>query len=175
MLSDWPSNQPAPHEYDILLSDVPEEAVPTTLSDALGCAYLSSASQAVLKNPTGILYGNARRCFLTLPVSCPDRNVPDAVNVHFLFDTGSLFTFLEPKVLKALNLPSYDLASVPVVVNGVKVRVNNSNEDRYVAGKFVPSHFAGVNVLGMQYLEAAEAEFKVNGTFGRSYCALSRP
>ena len=120
----------------------------------------------------GVLYGRARRCFFTLPVCCPSRGVLDPVNLHFLFDTGSAYTYLENKALAVLNMPTYDLASTAVLINGVQTIVFSSDQDRVSDSKSYRSHFQGVNILGMSWLEAANATLVIEGAVGASKCSL---
>ncbi|KAK9792716.1 hypothetical protein WJX73_002079 [Symbiochloris irregularis] len=171
LVSDF--DQPGPEHFDILLSDVPREDVPTKLSEFLRCPYLSPASEGRFDSINGAVYGRAMRMFFTLPVCCPRRGRPKPVNAHFLLDTSSLITYLEPRLLDILNLPTYDLDSVVVEINGVNTRVSNSDEDKWVSGQWRPSHFKGVNILGMQYIELAEAKLELWSFGGSTDCKLS--
>jgi len=92
----------SPNKYDILLTDVNEEDLKTEISTFLGSKYLSETSPLSSPQPTihGILYGIYNRSFLPLVVAV--RKSPSVV-VHFLFDSGSPFTYLSEEVCGVLE------------------------------------------------------------------------
>jgi hypothetical protein len=90
------------NKFDILLTDVDEEDLKTEISTLLGSKYLSETSPLSNPRPTihGILYGQYDRPILPLVVAV--RKSPSII-VHFLFDTGSPFTYLSEEVCGALE------------------------------------------------------------------------
>ena len=181
LLIDWqPQIQPDPREFNILLSDVPPHFMPTRVSAALHRPYLSPAPHSRIPSADGCVFGHAMRPFFTLPVSCPERGVEQPLNVHFLFHTGSCYSFLEPRVLDALRLPATRLDSTPVNINGIKVLVDDSDEDKWHSQTqtWVGSGFKGVNLLGMEYLRQACAKLEIRAQsmeVDATHCRLSFP
>ena len=78
-----------PELFDVLLTDVDHRILHGGVSEKLGCTYLSRATK-ILKPMPEILFGQHHRPFFAIgttyeKISC---------NLHFLFDTGSPFTYL---------------------------------------------------------------------------------
>jgi hypothetical protein len=90
-----PANMP--ELFDILLSDVDENLLHNEISTQLGTPYLSDTPHLQTPLPTvdGIVFGDLHRVMFSLAVRF--RNQPSS-NVHFLYDTGSPFTYLSVEV-----------------------------------------------------------------------------
>ena len=100
-----PANMP--ELFDILLSDVDENSLNNEISTELGIPYLSDTPhlQAPLPTVDGIVFGDLHRVMFSLAVRF--RNQP-SYNVHFLYDTGSPFTYLSVEVCGILKPFTYD-------------------------------------------------------------------
>ncbi|KAK9793727.1 hypothetical protein WJX73_002519 [Symbiochloris irregularis] len=162
-----------PEQYDALLSDLPEGALASpTVTELLGVEYLSPAPESALRQVKGGTYRMNGRNLLTLPVSVP-RRCETPLNVHFLVDTASPHTYFTATAQAALNIDASKLSAYHAKINGVPLYVYDSDADRLVTdahGKqqWVPSHFSGVNVLGMSFLERARALLEVSWVDGPS-------
>jgi hypothetical protein len=91
-----PANMP--ELFDILLSDVDDNLLHNDISTALGSAYLSETPHLTSPRTTvdGILFGEHRRVLFPLVVKLLHK--PPSYVVHFLYDSGSPFTFLSKEV-----------------------------------------------------------------------------
>ena len=87
-----------PELFDILLSDVDDNLLHNEISTALGSAYLSETPHLTSPHTTvdGILFGGHSRVLFPLVVKL-FRKSPSYV-VHFLYHSGSPFTFLSQEV-----------------------------------------------------------------------------
>jgi hypothetical protein len=98
LLDTEPSDNP--DLFDILLTGVDHRILYGEVSEMLGCDYLSRTAKTLKPTPeiNGILFGRHHRPFFTIPTTYEDLSY----NLHFLFDTGSPFTYL-----------SYDVSGNP--------------------------------------------------------------
>jgi hypothetical protein len=87
-----------PELFDILLSDVDDNLLYNDISTALGSAYLSETPHLTSPHTTvdGILFGVHSRVVFPLVVQLSHK--PSSYVVHFLYDSGSPFTFLSQEV-----------------------------------------------------------------------------
>jgi hypothetical protein len=87
-----------PNLYDILLSDIDEKVLHDEISTALGSAYLSETPYLTSPHITvdGIIFGEHCRVLFPLVVRLPGKS--RSYVIHFLYDSGSPFTFLSQEV-----------------------------------------------------------------------------
>jgi hypothetical protein len=87
-----------PDLFDILLSDIDEKLLHNEISTALGSAYLSETSHLTSPHATveGIMFGKHKRVIFPLVVRFPRKS--RSYVIHFLYDSGSPFTFLSQEV-----------------------------------------------------------------------------
>ena len=80
-----------PNLFDVLLTDVDHRVLHGGVSEKLGCSYLSCATQTLKPMPEikGILFGPHHRPFFSLATTYEQISY----NLHFLFETGSPFTY----------------------------------------------------------------------------------
>jgi hypothetical protein len=85
-----------PNLFDILLTDVNHRVLHRAVSEKLGSTYLSRAAKTLKPMPeiSGILFGTHHRPFFGLATTHGELTY----NLHFLFDTGSSFTYLSHDV-----------------------------------------------------------------------------
>src|SRR2546429_662977 len=90
-----------PELYDILLADVDHRMLHGAVSESLDCDYLSRATKTLEPKPelNGIMFGRHYQPFFSIPTTFENRSY----NLHFLFDTGSPFTYV-----------SYDVSGDPL-------------------------------------------------------------
>jgi len=90
-----------PELFDILLSDIDEKVLHNEISTALGSAYLSETPHLTSPYTTvnGIMFGIHNRVLFPLVVRLP-RKLHSYV-IHFLYDSGSPFTYLSQEVCGA--------------------------------------------------------------------------
>lgn len=86
-----------PDIFDILLSDVDDKTLNNEISKAVGATYLSEV-QPTKPSPTvnGIMFGKFKRIIFPLVVGIPRK--PSSYVIHFLFDSGSPYTYLSKEV-----------------------------------------------------------------------------
>ena len=86
------------YNYDVLITDVNENALRTDVSKFFGIDYLAKATEDDVKRKVdvinGFLYGEGRRAMVPFVVNRGDH----AYWVHFIVDTGAPVTFLSEKV-----------------------------------------------------------------------------
>ncbi len=155
--------------YDTLVSDVKPEDLPTKVSRVLGCQYLSPSAEPAFWPVCGKIYEVNKRSMITLPVSLGSTTV----NVHFLFGTGAPSTYIAGTVLEALGIQDWQLSDKRPRVNGVKIDLKSSESQWWdkETDMFRDLHFKGINLLGMDFLYAAQATFILNGK--DDYCEMS--
>jgi len=85
-----------PDLFDILLSDIDERLLRSEISTELGSAYLSETPHLTSPHATvnGIVFGKYKRMLFPLVVRLKSRSYV----IHFLYDSGSPFTFLSQEV-----------------------------------------------------------------------------
>jgi len=139
------------------------------VSRVLGCQYLSPSAEPAFWPVRGKIYEVNKRSMITLPVSLGST----IVNVHFLFDNGAPSTYIVGTVLEALGIQDWQLSDKRPRVNGVKIDLKSSESQWWdkEADMFRDLHFKGINLLGMDFLYAAQATFILNGK--DDYCEMS--
>ena len=137
----------SPKEYDVLLNDIDEEDL-LRISEELGHGRLAPLSRATSSYPLrGILFGKNLRAFIPLPVSKRDK----LVNVVFLYDTGSPFTYLRVDTMEALGFVDLVPSSTNVSINGVELTVNLSC-----------GHFTNVDLIGQDFFRCCSLEVTIS-------------
>jgi hypothetical protein len=86
-----------PNLFDILLSDIDEKLLHDEISTALGLAYLLETPHLTSPHITvdGIMFGKHDRVIFPLVVNIHKSR---SYVIHFLYDSGSPFTFLSQEV-----------------------------------------------------------------------------
>ena len=92
-----------PNLYDILLSDIDEKVLYDEISTELGSAYLSETPHLTSPYTTvnGIVFGEYHRVLFPLVVRLPRK--PHSYVIHFLYDSGSPFSYLSQEVCGVLK------------------------------------------------------------------------
>jgi len=87
-----------PELFDILLSDIDEKVLHDEISTKLGSAYLSETPHLTSPYTTvnGIVFGEHHRVLFPLVVRLPRK--PHSYVIHFLYDSGSPFSYLSQEV-----------------------------------------------------------------------------
>jgi len=137
---DPPPDELSPDAYDVLLPDLGSGDLHGSVSDALNIAYLSNAEVAEVWPILGQVCGRQKRCMISVPVSLNEL----AVNVHFLFDTGSPATYLAQEVIDKLGGGPYVLMGINIQVNGFLMPLASSDDGNH--------SFNGLNILGMDFV-----------------------
>jgi hypothetical protein len=134
-------------EADLMLSDVTHELLAADIAPALGVAHLAPVCADVTWPVRACLFGAFSRVMASVVVTAPPRTLEAAarsVNVVFVVDTGSPYTFLAQSTLQALGYGDTPPRHVPLCVHGVGMTVQASH-----------SRFADANVLGTDFLVRA--------------------
>jgi hypothetical protein len=128
-----------PEEYDVYIADVTESDLNNDISNQMNIKYLSEAKNEEIWPLNGIFYGINRRCIVCCSVK--RKNMEKAINVFFILDTGSPYTYLTANVIDKLGL-SYVPKSFPCLINNkwTDVAISHSN-------------FENVNLLGANFLD----------------------
>ena len=114
-----------PDILDIMLSDIDNTELHTTVAEKLGVVYLSSASANDARFPVrGVIFGRMKRVVVSLVVS--RRATRRAVNVIFVVNTGSPYTFCSPAVFSELGVTDTLPKALELSVHGVEVNVSPS-------------------------------------------------
>jgi hypothetical protein len=132
-----------PDEQDLLLTDVTEAELFGNLGELLGVQYLTEAPRLtqsdVLK---GVVFGQNKRLMINL--LCKRKTSCSWVNIFFLIDTGSPYTYLAPNAINKLVGANNNICKTLHVLihsESVCVECHLSPQDK---------HFKDVNVLGME-------------------------
>jgi hypothetical protein len=134
-----------PSLQDMLLTDITAEEL-LTIAKRLEVDYLGPAAEFPCSFPnSGLIHGNNKRLMVSLSC-CRKKENSKPINIIFLIDTGSPYTFLSDKAMEALfgqrgcNIDT----TMDVMIHTKKVIVCHlSPHDK---------HFSDVNVLGMDFL-----------------------
>jgi hypothetical protein len=102
-------------EYIIIMPDVDHKKLNGTISRVLQTDYLS-ASETTSWPVSGVVWGPQKRMLFCLPVTVTDKSI----NVHFVLDTCSPFTYISHEVVTALDIEPWQLAVNVTRVNGVR-------------------------------------------------------
>ena len=166
LVMDAPSDDDC-DDFDLTLSDVRPEDLHGEFSDDLKVKYL--AAMDVQPSPVcgQVVYTHRSRlrnmrAFVTLPVAANGKSVA----VHFLVDTGAPRTYIAQSVLDALGVPEECMAPrgrERLEVNGIfcypkvsdSVTAVHAEDSGPVERK---CHFAGLNLLGMDFLNSARVQ-----------------
>jgi hypothetical protein len=130
----------------LLLTDITENELSSSIAENLNANYLEPATEFPGYFPVaGKIYGYNKRLMVSLPCRMVGQN-SRAINIIFLVDTGSPISYICEKAIEALiQAPG---SNIPARV-AVKI---NSSRAIYCNLSPLDSHFADVNVLGMDFL-----------------------
>jgi hypothetical protein len=126
-----------PNKYDVLILDITPEDL-SRIGEELGSQALSVASVSPTFPVRGILFGLSHRMFVPLIVSKREK----AINVNFLFDTGSPNTYLRAETLACLGM--FRQENIPSETN---VLIHGTSTTVYLSS----NHFENVDLLGQDY------------------------
>ncbi len=138
-----------PDHFDVLLGDIDEEDLRTEIAEELGIDFLSNATSPPRLPVHGFLFGRHSRPMVSLSVERRTR----AVNVFFLVDTGSPYTYLSPASLNELGFKDSLPNSFQPKVHGVKLTAYTSPQDK---------HFKDLNILGSDFLRLIRGHVSLN-------------
>ena len=130
-----------PNDQDLLLTDV--TSCFGSVGELLGVQYLGESSyleqSSVLK---GIVFGQNKRLMINL--QCKRKTATNWVNIFFLVDTGSPYTYLAPSAIDKLANGTNNICRTLNVLVG--------NETVFIECYLSPQdkHFRDVNVFGME-------------------------
>ena len=139
---------------DLMLSDVTEEVLTADVAGMLGVTHLTAVNADDVVWPVrALLYGVFSRVMVSLVVTAPRASGEAArsVNVIFLLDTGSPFTFISQRTYKALGYSDSLPKAAQLRVHGASITVKPSH-----------SHFVDVNVLGTDFLVRARCSLTLD-------------
>jgi hypothetical protein len=128
------------------ITDITANDLRTQVSETLGIQYLSP-TDPMYKSIAGKIFhtgGSVLRCIVTLPVTAGGKSVA----THFIFDTGSPYTFVSIEVVQALGIPEEKWGCEPVHINGRRCILSISGT--------TPTNGVG-NILGMDFIHHADA------------------
>ena len=153
----YPDNMVNENNYDVLIGDITEKTLFTSLSDQLGVPYLSSVDiQFRPEWPVkGVVFGPNKRVFVNL-ITTKERSV----NVFFLVDITCPITFVSPAAMAKLN-PAGERGGTHYHIHGTQVDVSMSPQT---------SHFADLNVLGRNFFR--ERHHKLLVDYPSQTCTL---
>ena len=155
---------PEPSAYDVLITDISPEDLPGAVSRFLGMPYLAHSAESEEWPARGGIYGVKRRVLFSLPMSI--RGAPaSAVNVHFVFDTGAPATYISRSTVRALGLEEWSVDSARLLVNG-------RSAGPVLVSDSMACHFAGLNILGMDFLDRHDLVMTVDMRRMRATMAL---
>jgi hypothetical protein len=154
----------SPSLFDILVTDITAAYLQSDLSQRLGIGYLSTMTQedALEQYMKSIIHGsiitNNKRFLVNLPCRrASPRNDPSSpksplpfVNVFFLVDTGSPWSFVCPQAMEALTVGG-PRNPIPACLD-VELLTGNPLELHLSPSA---SHFSGINLLGGSALSVA--------------------
>jgi len=144
-----------PEDFDVLLTDMAESDL-RLMAQMDGVGYLNVSSETTPLFPVqGSVMGAHRRLMVNLLVR--KHRTQRYMNVIFMIDTGSPYTFLSASAMAAL---SGARANVPKMtrleIHGVHPMVcYMSPPDK---------HFSDINLLGMDFLELKQAQLDIDWT-----------
>jgi len=149
------------YNYDVLIGDITEKTLFTSLSDRFGVPYLSHADPTVEPEwpVKGIIFGPNKRVFVNLVLATEARRL----NVFFLVNSTCPTTFVSPTVLAEL-IPGDDPSC------GIEANIHGVLED--VDMSPASSHFADLNMLGNDFFMECEGKLLVD--YPSQTCTLFR-
>jgi hypothetical protein len=138
-----------PDEVDIMLSDVKSEDLKTIIAETLGVVYLSAATDDEKQKwaplaAKGLIHGGMSRLIINLVIR-RQKNPNRCVNVFFVVDTGSPYSFVCAEAME--KLVGVEGSNLPNVINA-----DIGGHELPLHLSMVNSHFHDVNVLGMDAL-----------------------
>ena len=139
---------------DLMLSDITEEVLTADVASMLGVTHLMAVSADDVVWPVrALLYGVFSRVMVSLVVSAPRASGQAArsLNVIFLVDTGSPYTFISQSTYEALGYSDSLPKAAQLRVHGANITVQPSH-----------SHFKDVNVLGTDFLVRARCSLMLD-------------
>ena len=145
-----------PNEYDVLISDITDSNL-ASIGNELEIRRLSTAEYIPQPQVRGIMFGSCCRIFLPLIVK--KRSI--AINVLFLYDTGSPSTYLREDTLRALGFAETTPTETNVELHGQTMTVYLSR-----------GHFENVDLLGQDFMTRARGVVSIN--FMDMTCSLIR-
>ena len=151
-----------PDTMDIQLSDVDEAKLKTAVAELLGVGYLTRAEPAARFPVRGAVYGRLERLMVNLVVQRPATGL--CLNVIFLVDTGSAFTYLTPLAFEALGFADSVPSTAVLSVHGVALTVSPSR-----------AHFCDANVLGQDFFRDGRVDLLVQHSRADKPAWLRRP
>ena len=146
-----------PSSSDLMLSDITEEVLIADIASMLDVTHLAPASADDMVWPVrALLYGIFSRAMVSLVVSAARAKAAAGkaarnVNVIFLVDTGSPYTFISQSTFVALGYNDSLPRTASLCVHGVNMTVQPSH-----------SHFKDVNVLGTDFLVRARCSLMLD-------------
>lgn len=138
-----------PEKYDVLITDIQESDI-LQIGLELEHDNLADATEDAAFPVNGTFYGENLRLFVALTVKKKNK----LRWVLFLLDTGSPHTFLRTDTYDALGFTTIP-RSTQVAINGVDVAVAPSHD-----------HFHNINLLGQNFMKAAQLCLSVNYVTG---------
>ncbi len=145
--------QIAPNRWDIMLLDLNHTLLVEEVAADLDVEYLGRTLEVVHLPVVGTIYGYNNR--LMVNFNCRRKSVKHYswYNVIFLCDTGSPFSFLSKQTMSKLAGRDNPLQHMIVDIGDISLGF-------YLAQP--TSHFAGVNVLGMDFLLRTDASILIH-------------
>ena len=130
-----------PEQMDIMLSDVKSEDLKTIIAEKLGVDYLSLASDDEKQKWTplaakGLIHGGMSRLIVNL-VTRRQKNLNRFVNVIFIVDTGSPYSFVSSEAMQ--EIVGVDRSNLPNVINA-----NIGGREVSLHLSMANSHFQGL-------------------------------
>jgi hypothetical protein len=162
-----PKDYIPPSLQDFLLLDVDHEKL-LKMAAEMDVEYLKEASVFPSTFPvSGVIWGANHRLMVNLVCRRSSKNPVSAINVIFLVDTGSPQTYLSAAAYEALIGPGKE-SIIPETMR-VQIQVE---EVLLTCISPKGSHFANVNVLGMDFL--AKQRLSIVTDFGQEEFELKR-
>lgn len=139
-----------PKKEDILLSDVKEADLQTSIAQASEIDFLSVSSGAPSWPISGIIFGPNQRPFVNLVVARKNRQV----NVFFLVDTGSPNTHISMRTMEGLGLSDPVPETITGTIQGLPMSAISLSP--------LNSHYSDLNVLGTNFLVVARVKMIID-------------
>eukprot|EP01125_Pyxidicula_operculata_P018238 TRINITY_DN6478_c0_g1_i1.p1 TRINITY_DN6478_c0_g1~~TRINITY_DN6478_c0_g1_i1.p1 ORF type:complete len:177 (+),score=21.51 TRINITY_DN6478_c0_g1_i1:270-800(+) len=143
-----------PRKLELMLPDIKESDVETTIAANLSLAYgkkvgyLEKVDEIPSKECVGIVFGKNARLFVQLLVRL--KTSDKYTSIIFLVDTGSPYVFLSQRAMEAILPPTSTVRDMlSAEIHGVVLP--------HVCLSPPESHFSGINVLGTSFLLQARA------------------
>lgn len=135
----------SPSKFETTLSDVDQDVLSRPMSQQLHVQYLSQVQHPQYSNViTGYVHGNMYRPVVNVVMTSCD-NVEYGINVIFVIDTASPYTYISRVVARALCL-SDDENGKFTMVHGRRTYIHESR-----------NNFSHVNILGGDWLSRCTA------------------